>query len=78
MLKFDLIERKGTYELIHALPIVMWEKFGEVIKEIRRRYNQPLACIYFEYLAEECVRYMHERGLDTTVPDTFFRYVPEE
>jgi hypothetical protein len=78
MLKNDLLERKGTFELMHALPIVMWAKFGDVIKEIRRRYNQPLTSIHFEYLAEECARYMHEKGIDTTVPDTFFSYVPEE
>ena len=78
MLKNDLLDRKGTFDLMHALPIAMWAKFGDVIKEIRRRYNQPLACKYFEYLAEECARDMRERGLDTTVPDTFFRYVPEK
>ena len=51
---------------MHVIPVSLWQKFGEVIKEIRRRYNQPLLGTYFEYLAEEAIKYMLEKGLDTT------------
>jgi hypothetical protein len=78
MLKNGLIERRMVFELAHVMPLVVWTKFEEIIKEIRRRYNQPFAWIYLEYLAEECVKYTQEKGFDATVPDTFFRYVPEQ
>ncbi len=66
------------FELLGVIPYVNWSKFGDVIIEIRRRYNQPLNCQYFEYLAEESVKYMQDRGIDTTVPDTFYSYVPDQ
>ena len=78
MLKNGLIDRETLFELMHVMPLVVWAKFEGVIKEIRRRYNQPLSWIYFDYLAEECTKYMQEKGLDPTVPDTYFRYVPEQ
>jgi len=75
--KKGLIERDMVFDMFHITPLC-WVKFGDVIKEIRKRYNQPLALQYFEYLAEECVKYMQEKGIDTTVPDTFFSYVPDQ
>ena len=78
MLKMGLIDREMLFELMHVIPVSLWQKFGEVIKEIRRRYNQPLLGTYFEYLAEEAIKYMLEKGLDTTVPDTFFSYIPDQ
>ena len=78
MVKTGLMDREMFFELGGLVPILLWAKFGEVIKEIRRRYNQPLANKYLEYLAEEALKYMEEKGFDTTVPDTFFTYVPDQ
>jgi len=78
MLKNGLIEREMLFELSGNIPLVLWTKFSEVIKEGRRRYNQPLANVYFEYLAEECVKYMQEKGIDVSVPDTFYSYIPDQ
>ena len=73
----ELIDRELYLEQSPYWPVVLWAKFGDVIREIRRRYNQPLSLRHFEYLAEECRRYIQDKGLDASVPDTFFSYVPE-
>ena len=73
-----VLKRDLVFEAYGNVPLVFWVKFGDVIKEIRRRYNQPLSLVNFEYLAEECVKYMREKGIDTTVPDTFYSYVPDQ
>ena len=78
LVKKDLVAKEPLFELLGVIPYVYWSKFGDVIIEIRRRYNQPLFCQYFEYLAEESVKYMQDRGIDTTVPDTFYSYVPDQ
>lgn len=77
-LKRGLIDRDLLLERFGNTPMFYWTKFGDIIKEIRRRYNRPLSNIYFEYLAEESRKYMQERGLDTTIPDTFYSYVPDD
>jgi hypothetical protein len=76
-LKRGLIDRDLLFERVGKTPIFFWKKFEGVIKEIRGRYNQPTSMIHFEYLAEDCRRYMQERGFDTTIPDTFYTYVPD-
>jgi hypothetical protein len=55
-----------------------WKKFGEVIKEIRRRYNMPLFCTGFEYLANENSKYLERRGFSVEVPETYYQYIPDE
>ena len=77
-LKKGYVDRDLIFERLGNIPVVYWVKFGEVIKEIRRRYNQPLSLVNFEYLVEECIKYMQEKGIDTTVPDTFYSYVPDQ
>ncbi len=77
-LKRGLVAREIIFEQQGEGILTIWAKFGEVIKEIRRRYNQPVILSNLEYLAEECVKYMQEKGIDTTVPDTFYRYVPDQ
>jgi hypothetical protein len=77
-LKKGLIDRDLLFERMGKTPLFYWTKFEGVIKEIRRRYKQPLSLINFEYLAEESRRYMQEKGFDTTIPDTFYRYVPDK
>jgi hypothetical protein len=77
-LKRGLIDRDLLFERVGNTPMFYWKKFEDVIKEIRRRYNQPLSMINLEYLAEESRRYMQERGFDATIPDTFYRYVPDK
>jgi len=55
-----------------------WEKFGEGIKEIRRRYSMPLYCVGFEHLAVECKKYHEQRGYEIEVPDTLWEHVPDK
>ena len=78
MLQTGLMDREMFFELAGIIPILLWAKFGIVMKEIRRRYNQPLNWKYLEYLAEEAEKYMQEKGIDTTVPDTYYTYVPDQ
>jgi len=77
-LKKGLVDRDILFERFGNVPLVYWVKFRDVLKEIRRRYNQPTAFVHFEYLAEECIKYMQENGIDYEVPDTFYHYVPDQ
>ena len=77
-LKRGYVDRDLIFERLGNVPVVYWVKFGDVMKEIRRRYNQPLSYVNFEYLAEDCVKYMQEKGIDTTVPEAFYSYVPDQ
>jgi len=77
-LKRGLVDREIVFEQYSEAILTLWAKFADVIKEIRRRYNQPEILSNLEYLAEECVKYMQEKGIDTTVPDTFYRYIPDQ
>ena len=78
LLRRGLIERDLLFEYAQHAPIQHWTKFKDVIYEMRRRYNVPLFGVDFEYLADECRKYVEEKGFDPKVPDTFFRYVPDE
>ncbi|MCW4050304.1 MAG: hypothetical protein NWE89_11285 [Candidatus Bathyarchaeota archaeon] len=78
LVKKGLVAKEPVFELMGVIPYVYWSKFVDVIIEIRRRYNQPLYGLYFEYLAEESVKYMQDRGIDTSVSDTFYSYVPDQ
>ena len=55
-----------------------WKKYGEVIKEIRRRYVMPLYCNGFEYMAEENMNYLRQKGYEIEIPDTYYKYIPEK
>jgi hypothetical protein len=55
-----------------------WKKFGEVIKEIRRRYAMPLYGIGFEYMAVEYKKYLEQKGYEIEVPDTLWTFVPDK
>jgi hypothetical protein len=77
MLRKDLIDRDLVFDRFHYTLLYLWAKFEGVIKEIRRRYKQPIQWIDFDYLVEECIKYYREKGIDITVLDTFFNYVPE-
>ena len=77
LVKNGLIDKETFFELNTSVYLV-WEKFKDVIYEIRRRYSQPFGYQYFEYLGEECVKYLWEKGYDAKVPDNFFSYIPDQ
>ena len=77
-LKRGLVDRDLLFETLGYGVLTSWKKFESVIKEIRRRYSQPIACINFEYLAEESYKWFKEKGIDMTIPDTFYSYVPDQ
>ena len=79
LLRRGLIDRDVFFELNPGMnPLQHWTKFKDIIREMRRRYNVPMFGTDFEYLAEENRKYMLEKGIDPTVPETFYRYVPDE
>jgi hypothetical protein len=79
LLKKGLIDRNLIFgDMGFHEPLVLWHKFGGVIKEIRRRYNQPYVFINLEYFAEECNKYYQGKGLEATPPDTYWTYVPDQ
>ncbi len=59
-------------------PLFHWVKFESIIKEQRRRYNFPIWCVGFEYLANESRKYLKQHGFLPEVPETFLYYVSEE
>ena len=79
LLRRGLIDREVFFELNPGMNSLQhWTKFKDVIYKMRRRYNVPLFGADFEYLAEENRKYMLEKGYDPTVPETFYRYIPNE
>ena len=78
LLKRGLVDADTLFSSGGNSAMFHWQKFGSVIKEIRRRYNMPLYCTPFEYLAEENGKYLKRKGFSTEVPDTYYRYIPEE
>lgn len=77
-LKNGLIDRNLLLENNGNSTMVMWAKFTDVIHEQRRRYNQPLSYVNFEYFAGEAYKWYKEKGYDIQVPKTFYRYIPDQ
>ena len=77
-LKRGLVDRDLLFETLGYGLTTTWAKFEGVLMEIRRRYNQPTSMENFQYLAEECSKWFREKGHDIQVPDTFYRYIPDQ
>ena len=77
-LKRGLVDKDLLFETLGYGIIACWAKFEGILKEIRRRYNQPTASEKFEYLAEESYKWFKEKGYDIQVSDTFYRYIPDQ
>ena len=73
-----LIDSDMLFGSGRSAPMFHWKKYGDVIKEIRRRYSMPLFCTGFEYLAEENVRYLERKGFTIKIPDTYYKYVSDK
>ena len=78
LLRRGLIDRDVLFESLGPAALQHWTKFKEIISETRRRYNLHLYGVDFEYLAEEYCKFVQEKGFDPTVPETFYRYIPDE
>ena len=64
LLKKGLVDLEMVYDMTGGFgPIVVWEKYGDVIKLWRKTRHQPDMFSPFEYLAEEVARFMKEKGL---------------
>jgi hypothetical protein len=79
LLKKRLIDADTLFSLQSGeTALFHWNKFRSIIMEIRRRYNMPRFCIYFEYLADENMKYLKQNGFTVEVPDTYYAYIPDE
>jgi hypothetical protein len=73
-----LIDRDTLYSMSSAGNVLwFWDKFGSVIKEIRRRYGLQIG-IDFEYLARETKIMMEQKGVSAEIPETYGRYIPDQ
>jgi hypothetical protein len=77
-LKMGLIDRDLLLQNLGYGPITFWAKFKGVVEGIRIRYLQPTGYENFEYLASESIKWFKEKGYDIRVPDTFYRYIPDQ
>ena len=78
LLKNGLIDPETLFGSGRSAPMFHWKKFGEVIKEMRRRYSMPLYCTGLEYLAAENKKYLEQKGYTIKLPDTYYKYIPEK
>jgi len=78
LLMNGLVDSELLFGSGRVSPMFHWKKFGDVIKEIRRRYSTPLYCTGFEYLANENRKYLEQKGFTVELPDTYIQYVPDK
>lgn len=58
LLKYSFIDPDMMFEFLHGSgPILHWEKYGDIIKEMRSSGKQYSLGVGFEYLAEEMKKY---------------------
>jgi hypothetical protein len=74
LLRKGLIDRDTAYSLTETQGLMLWRKFGSIIREQRVRYNTPGNFSDLEYLAAETVKELEGRGLSSSVPEGFTHY----
>ncbi|MHA2164019.1 MAG: DUF4760 domain-containing protein [Candidatus Thorarchaeota archaeon] len=80
LLKEGLIEIEHLQGLFSGAGGALWHwhKYESIIKEQRKRYNLPTLFVWFEYLANEMVRWYKMNGYSFLVPEKYVSYVPDE
>ncbi|MGD0805819.1 MAG: hypothetical protein ABSA11_17290 [Candidatus Bathyarchaeia archaeon] len=78
MVSKKFIRADELFDLMGEGIIWEWQKWGGMIKEIRRRYSQPFLYAYFDFLADELIKVREARGVKTGMPDTYLKYIPEK
>jgi len=73
-----MVSAEEIFDLMGEGSLWAWQKWGDIIKELRIRYKQPFLFIYFDYLASELEKIRVERGASTVMPDTFLKYIPDK
>ena len=74
MLHLGLVDVETLYHVIGGYNILsLWEKFGTIILEQRRFYEEPDWFIWWEHLAQEISKYRVKRGLPKNLanPDVY-------
>ena len=62
LLKYDFIDPDMMFEFLHGSgPILHWEKYGDIIKEMRINRKLYSLGVGFEYLAEEMKKYRNKQ-----------------
>ena len=64
LLKKELVDKEMIYHLLSAGFGVLldWDKFGQIIKEMRAQLCQPDLFMWFEYFADEMMKMSEEKG----------------
>ena len=69
MIRDGMIDVKSYVDYMHDTPVVVWEKYRDIILEYRKRYHLPNYLSGFEFLAEEINRYRVRMGWGLKTPD---------
>ena len=72
LLMDGLISREMAYRLAGGWrAVLLWLKWGPIVKELRERYDNPDYMDGLEYLGEEMMKYREEKGLPNRLPEPF-------
>jgi hypothetical protein len=78
MLRRGLVDRDLLFETMGWLPYLYWMKFKENWAESEKRYGTPQTGETEEWLAKECIKWYEEKGVRLQVPETFYKYIPDQ
>ncbi len=77
LLKKGLVNREMIYYLMGGYDAFwQWEKFKEVISELRVRMNSPDMFVMFEYLADEMRKMREQRNQTLEIPSNWGNFSP--
>jgi len=69
MIRDGVIDVETFVEYIGDAPVTVWDKYGEIIQELRKRYQLPTFMYGIEFLHGEINKYRIEKGWGRKVLD---------
>jgi hypothetical protein len=69
MLYKGLVDVEMVYNILGGNSLIMWKKFRPIILEQRKWFEDPSWYKYFEYFAEEIMKYRVKQGLKPDIID---------
>ena len=72
LLKEGLIDMGTAYSHSDTMGLQIWNKFEQVIREQRVRYNVPELYADLEFLATETTKWLKKRGYSAVIPDSHY------
>jgi hypothetical protein len=78
MLRKEMVGAEDLYDIGLVSSVFLWEKFGSIIDEIRRRYMGRYYLRDLEYLAGEMNRVGRQKDPSFKVPETLDKFIPDK